>query len=151
MSRTPTQRQRMHRHLAVPPITTHCTLQFLRMPELKELIHAILRACRMWNHIRRENFSTCRIKALLYDATDTEQQTFNTGSRLRNGFVDVLDPSYKVKRGSRLAQSALWPSMIPTSGDLHSLELTKITGSYRSLILVFGDVAVLQVRSNDNS
>lgn len=122
-----------------------------RMPEIKELIHAILRACQKWNDICHNNLSTCRVKALHYDATDTEQSRFKSDSRHGTGLVDLLCPSHNVQRGSCKNQTALWPSMITTSVDLQLLELTEIKGSYRSIMLVFGDVAVLQVSNIESN
>lgn len=56
------------------------------------------------------------LKCIHYDATAKESVRFRKGTRLREGFIDVLEYDRNVTRGNCKAQTSLYPPMYRKNG-----------------------------------
>lgn len=97
-----------------------------------------------------------RLLGIWVDGTNKEQEKARRGTRLHEGHVFKIDPTCKFVRGSRKAQTLVFPAMYaPATGrgaskappppPLSELVLTDMSEGSRSVCLEFGNGVCLQV------
>jgi hypothetical protein len=117
------------------------------MPEEREDCASFLVADNMLHSLRAEGASF-RLRGIWVDATNQEAASAPAKSPQRIGHVYRLSPDSKIKRGSRLNQTAVWPPLtqdttVPLALD--DLELRGISNGCRAMKMDFGHLW-LQVR-----